>query len=341
MHGPHFLLGFPRDASRKESDCHGGQQGNRKRNGLSPGKDGSTCGSDSEVRRKSKEGEGPVPTAICTSCAQMYSFICSLIHANRTGTLRHRYTHTHTGFKHPQEYQSMLLSVPSHAYISRHKVLGLCMLTDMPIHTHWHMELQIYSHVLRYQHSSTYSRIHILVTMQTHALLHTQTHKSKDTQIRTNLRLPTWKLASISIMCSEPSVHRDSWAQTMDLNSSTAIYPSQTWPCSRQYFKQRTNAMSVAFNDTHVHTLFRAVSNLSFKPPLCQRLPPPKVCSQDPRQLPLCPCRWYPAAWSWGRPQHTTWRAPWRTWPSQNNLLPKLESSWVRQRLLSPLWTLP
>lgn len=258
-----------------------------------------------------------------------------------TQTQIHPPTHTHRGFKHPQEYQSMLLSVPSHAYISRHKVLGLCMLTDMPIHTHWHMELQIYSHVLRYQHSSTYSRIHILVTMQTHALLHTQTHKSKDTQIRTNLRLPTWKLASISIMCSEPSVHRDSWAQTMDLNSSTAIYPSLTRPCSRQYFKQRTNAVSVAFNDTHVHTLFRAVSKLSFKPPLCQRLPPPKVCSQDPRQLPLCPCRWYPAAWSWGRPQHTTWRAPWRTWPSQNNLLPKLESSWVRQRLLSPLWTLP
>ena len=92
-----------------------------------------------------------------------------------------------------------------------------------------------------------------------------------------------------------------------------AIYPSLTRPCSRQYFKQRTNAVSVAFNDTHVHTLFRAVSNLSFKPPLCQRLPPPKVCSQDRRQLPLCPCRWYPAAWSWGRPQHTTWQAPWRT----------------------------
>ena len=64
---------------------------------------------------------------------------------------------------------------------------------------------------------------------------------------------------------------------------------------------------------------------------------PPEVCSQDQLQLPLCPCRWYPAAWSWGRPQRTTWRAPWRTWPSQNNLLPKLESSWVRWHLLSAL----
>ena len=84
-------------------------------------------------------------------------------------------------------------------------------------------------------------------------------------------------------------------------------------PTLLQTVFQRTNAASVAFNDTHVHTLFRAVSNLSFKPPLCQRLPAPKVCSQDRRQLPLCPCRWYPAAWSWGRPQRTTWQAPWRT----------------------------
>ena len=108
MCGPHFLLGFPRDASRKESDCHGGQQGNRKRNGLSSGEDGSPCGSDSEVRRKSKEGEGPVPTAICTSCAQMHSYICSHIHVNAQNWHTQTQIHTHR-FKHPQEYQSMPL----------------------------------------------------------------------------------------------------------------------------------------------------------------------------------------------------------------------------------------
>lgn len=73
--GPHFLVGFPRDASRKESDCHRGQQGDRKRDGLSSGEDGSPCGGDSEVRRNSQEGEGPAPTTPCTHmCPDVSSF---------------------------------------------------------------------------------------------------------------------------------------------------------------------------------------------------------------------------------------------------------------------------
>lgn len=59
---PHFLLGFPRDAPRKESDCHRSQQGHRKRDGLSSGEDGGPCDGDSEVRRNAEEGEGFVPT---------------------------------------------------------------------------------------------------------------------------------------------------------------------------------------------------------------------------------------------------------------------------------------
>lgn len=52
----------PRNAPRKESDCHGGQQRDRKRNGLSPVANGSPCGTDREVRGRSPEGELSVPT---------------------------------------------------------------------------------------------------------------------------------------------------------------------------------------------------------------------------------------------------------------------------------------
>lgn len=89
-------------------------------------------------------------------CIPIYVRIYMSMH--RTGTLRHRYTHTQ--IQTPTGIPKYAFKVPSHAYRSRHKVLGLCMITDMPIHTHWHMELQIYSHVLRYHHSSTYSRIY-------------------------------------------------------------------------------------------------------------------------------------------------------------------------------------
>lgn len=97
-HVSHFLLGFPRDAQRKESDCHRGQQGDRGRDSLSSGEDGSPCGGDSEVRRNSKEGKGSVPTDTCTlTCPDVFLYIFTYIYQHtEAGTSMHRCIHTHT-----------------------------------------------------------------------------------------------------------------------------------------------------------------------------------------------------------------------------------------------------
>lgn len=135
-------------------------------------------------------------------------------------------------------------------------------------------------------------------------------HKPKDTQILTNLGLPTQKLASLPIMCSETPEHK-SWAPT----------PAQPQLCSREHLKQDKYLCWVAFNThthTHRHTLLpisyqnRAVSNRSCKPPSRQRRCP-KGLRQRLGARPLYPHRWCPTAWSLARLQHTTLLAPWRT----------------------------
>ena len=151
---------------------------------------------------------------------------------------------------------------------------------DMPIHTHWHMESQTYIYVLRYQHSSTYSWIHTLVPMQTHALLYTQTHKPKDTQI--NIHKPRATHTGTSIPTN--NVFRDICLQKLmstDLNSSTVIYPFIPYlvPDSTS---NRGLILCQLHLTTHTHTPTKtglwATSHLN---PHYVRDCPPKVCSQD------------------------------------------------------------
>lgn len=122
---PHFLSGFPRDAPRKESDCHRGQQGDRKRDGLSSGEDGSPCDGDSEVRRNSKEGEDSVPTVPCAlTCPDVFLYMLTFTcQHTEAGPPKVRCIHTHINtctcthtyrLKHPQNTH---FSIHSHARI--------------------------------------------------------------------------------------------------------------------------------------------------------------------------------------------------------------------------------
>lgn len=97
----HFILGFPRDAPRKESDCHRGQQGDWRSNGLSAGKDGGPPGGDSEVKRNSKEGKDSVPTDKCTlTCPDVslhiLTYTCQCTEAGTSTTDACTHTHIHT-----------------------------------------------------------------------------------------------------------------------------------------------------------------------------------------------------------------------------------------------------
>lgn len=167
---PHFLLGFPRDAPRKESDCHRGQQGDWKRDGLSSGEDGSPCDGDSEVRRSSKEGEGSVSTNThMLTCPDVFLYILTdTCQHKEAGTSIHRCIHTHkhththahihTGLNtHNNMKICISVFIPMHIYMERHKVLGLYVLIFMPLHTQLYTKSQICRYVLRYQNSSTYT----------------------------------------------------------------------------------------------------------------------------------------------------------------------------------------
>ena len=177
------------------------------------------------VTARSKENLKKVrvlcPQTHVLSHVQMYC-IYSHTHANtqklthpyidaNTHTHTHTNTHTHTDSNTHRNIKIMHLSIHSHAHTYRHKVLGLSMLIDMPIHPYLHMESQIYRYVLRYQilvptHKFTFSSPCRLKHMFSHILRLTNLRLQRVT----NLGLPTWKQASIPIMHSDTPIHRNS-----------------------------------------------------------------------------------------------------------------------------------
>lgn len=92
--GHSLLLCFPRNAPGEESDCHRGQQRDRKRNGISSVKNGSPCGIDCKVRGRAPEGEHSVATDKPAFLCPAYVQSLTLMYKG----FPHIHTHTHTQY---------------------------------------------------------------------------------------------------------------------------------------------------------------------------------------------------------------------------------------------------